>query len=176
MVVRSKRGVLLLQAVLLFALAAMVGWAVETWHLLPMSRLSDRWGFPVALSFFAVVGLVIAVILAKDDWNHRVTFERDHLRIEDALGTTRVGYDDIAEAKIIRMHGVGIKLKPGSHWLASFEGSQAAREKKAKLSAIIQRAYGCELSFSGKILDVGVDRFIEELRSRLRAASGVDPS
>ena len=141
-----------------------------------MSRLSDRWGLPVAMSFFAGAGLVIAVTTVKDSWNHRITFDRDHLRVEDALGTTRVRYDEMAEAKSIPLYGVGIKLKPDSHWLASFEGSPAAREKMAKLSAITQRAYGCEMGFEGKLLDVGVDRFLEELRSRLQIASGVDPA
>ena len=105
MVVRSKRGVLLRQAVFVFALAATLGWVVERWDLLPMSRLSDRWGLPVALLFFAGVGFL-----------------------------------------------------------------------KAKVSAVIKKGYGCEIGFPSKALDVGVNRFLEELGPRLKTASGANPT
>jgi hypothetical protein len=173
--VRSKRGLLILQALLVFALASLVGWAVEAWDLLPMGRLSDLVGFPVTLLFFGLVGLAVAVVIVKDDWGHRIVLESDRLRIGDSLGTTYVRYDEIAEVKAIPFYGAGIKLKPEARWLATFEGSQAARRKKENLSAIAQRFHDCEVAFPSKCLDVDVDRFVEELRERVRIVDGGKP-
>jgi hypothetical protein len=166
-VVHSKRGVLILQAAVLAAGAWLAGWAVETWDLLPMTRLSDRAGLPVALLFFGIMGTVVAFVVVKDYWGHRIAFEADGLRIDDSLGTTRVPYDEVAEVKPIPMYGAGIRLKPGNRWLATFEGRPSDRRKKEKLSAIALGAYGCEITLPGRSMDIGVDRFVEALRRRL---------
>jgi hypothetical protein len=174
LVVRSKRGVLVLQAILAFALVSLVGWAVEAWGFLPMSRLTDLVGLPGAFVFFAFVGLVIAVVIVKDNWGHRIAFESEHLRIEDSLGAVCIRYDEIAEVRAIPFYGAGIKLKQEARWLATFKGTPAARQKKQSLSAATLRSYRCEIAFPSKCLDVGVDRFVEELRQRLRVAGGGD--
>lgn len=174
MVVRSKRRVLILQALLLVALASSLGWAVETWRLLPMTRLSARTGVPVALMFFAAVGVVVAATSIKDRWGHQIAFEPDHLRIRDWLGMIRVRYDEIAEAKALPGHGVGIKLRDGAAWLDNFEGSPSSKRKKMDLSAITQRFYGCEIDFPSKTLDIGVGPFLEEINGRIRAAGRGD--
>lgn len=136
MIVRSRRGALLLQAALLFTGAVLAGWAVEAWNLLPMARLSGRAGMPVALSLFAVVGLLLAVTVVKDHWGHRIVFEGDQLHVRDSLGAARIRYDEIVEVRSIPFFGVGLRLKPGSRWLATFEGSPAARAKKERMTAI----------------------------------------
>jgi hypothetical protein len=175
MVVRSKRGTLLVQSALVFAAAIVIGWVVEEFELLGMTRLSGRAGVPVAWLFFAVVGLVVAVTVARDYWRHRITFEDDRLRIDDAQGTTWVRYDEIAQVRRLRAYGAGLRLAPDARWLATFQGHASELAKKKRLSTIGLGAYGCEVTLPAKALDVGVDRFVEELRARVPGARGVDP-
>jgi hypothetical protein len=175
MVVRSKRGSLLVQSALLFAAAIAIGWLVEKFELLGMTRLSDRAGVPVGWLFFAVVGLVVAVTVARDYWQHRIAFEDDRLRIDDAQGTTWVRYDQIAEVMRLRAYGVGLRLAPDARWLATFQGGASGLAKKQKISALGIGSYGCEVTLPTKALDIGADRFIEELKARIPAVGNVDP-
>ncbi len=176
MVVRSKRGTLLVQSALLFAAAVVIGWVVEEFKLIGMTRLSGRAAVPVAWLFFAVLGLVVAVTLAWDHWRHRITFEDDRFRIDDAQGTTWVRYDEIAEVRRLRGYGVGLRLTPDARWLSTFQGRASGRAKKERISALGIGTYGCEVTVPTKALDIGVDRFVEELRARIPEARGADPA
>jgi hypothetical protein len=170
MIVRSKRRTLVKQALLIVVAGVFVGWAVEAWRLLPMSRMSARVGWPVALVFFSVTGLVVAIVSARDYWGHRIEFAGDHIRIVDFLGSVRIYYNQIEYVRVIRLYGAGIKLKPGVQWLNTFEGTAGARRKKENISAIWQRGYGCEVCLHGKVLDIGVEPFVDELCKRSTSA------
>ena len=167
LIVRSKRPVLIAKAVIIFAVASLIGWAVEALGLLPMNRVSNDVGLPVVLILFAFFGFLIAITTVKDHWGHQITFEKECLRIRDSLGTSCVQYNEVEEVKPLAYYGAGIKLKLGSPWLAAFEGSPPARQKMERISRNVQRVYDCDLALPWETLDIGVDRFVDELRQRL---------
>jgi len=167
-VIRSKRGVLVGEAILAVAAAAVIGWLLQSWTWLQSSalgKLGNDTGLPmIAGAIWVVAGAVIATVLS-DHWNFRIQFFDDHLLVCDRLGTTEVHYDNIERTEKLA-YGAGIVLKDPAKWIGSFQGKQSGFEKLCKASGIFKGVYGCDLCIKTVRIDIGVDRFIALLNER----------
>jgi len=130
--------------------------------------LGDSLRLPVIALVVWGLGLCVAVTILKDSWSFRISFEGDHLLMQDNLGITRLHYDNISEAKIIPAFGAGIALKDTSRWLGTFEGKPSNLQKLRKVSGFTKGAYGCEVCITKKRLDIGPEKFVQEVTARIR--------
>jgi hypothetical protein len=173
-VIRSKRRLLLGEALLALAAAAVIGPLMQSWRVLQSSalgKLSVSLGLPmIALIIWALAIAVIGTVLL-DHWNFRIELHDDYLLVCDRLGTTKVHYDNIERTEKVSS-GAGIALKDPARWIASFEGKQSGLEKLCKISGFLKGVYGCDLCIKPVRLDIGVEPFIALLNERALRSTG----
>jgi len=174
------RGALLRSALVTIVVPAAIGLLLQRAGILensPLGALGRTTGLPMVALAGIALGVLIAVVLLKDGWKHRVVLGERDLVIRNELGTSRVSYENIAAAREVPS-GAGITLKDPAAWMETFEGSASGRRKMAQLSALTTRAWGCEVAIAHKFLAVGPGQFVEQVRARAglsAPASAPDP-
>ena len=158
-----------MKAILGFAAAAVAGWLLQSWEYLQSSalgHLSTNTHLPVIEIAVWGVGVALVGTVLLDHWNFCIELRDDHLLISERLGTTRLYYDNIEEVAKVPL-GAGISLKDRATWLDSFQGRKSGLEKLYKISALLKRAYGCDLCIKKVRLDIGVEPFVALLHERV---------
>ncbi len=167
-VVRAPKDALLVRAAATFLGATLVGLILERTGIVassPLGRLDEAFGAPVVLLTGAAVGALTAIILLRDGLRHELRFEDDALVVTNAMGRSRVLFDNIASVGHTLL-GPGIALKDVGAWLGTFEGSPAAKRKQERIASFTASKTGCELAFSRRLLDVPPAELLAELRAR----------
>jgi hypothetical protein len=174
LIVRSRRTRLAVRAAVIAVVGVGLGWMVETASFVERSalgHLSAATGLRAAFLVIAGFGAVMAYLSLRDDWHHRINFEADGIAVEDALGSFRVDYDNVAALTAIPLGGVGIALRDRERWARSVTGTDEAVDKRMRISAVTTQAYRSEVVFFERQLSIGSDAFRAEMERRVAATA-----
>jgi hypothetical protein len=168
MVIRSKRSLLLTQAIVALTIFAGAGWLAQSWDVLRSSALGKvgtSTGLPAIAITVWMLGIAIIVTVLLDHWNFQIHVLDDRLLICERLGKTTVFFDNIDHAGKVRL-GAGIALKDSAKWLETFEGKPSGLQKLCRTSGFLKGIYGCDICIKPIRLDIGVDEFLAMLNAR----------
>ena len=165
----TKKGELLLKAIIVLAIAGFCAWFVHVQGFLQSSALgkaSQALGIPLVPLGIGFIAIVISFLMISDNWFCRIDFNADHLLIHDQFGISKVYYNNIESTQLVT-YGAGIILKDPADWLNSFQGSLSRHAKLIKSSGFLKTAYGCDLCIKKICIDIGPERFLQLVNERL---------
>jgi hypothetical protein len=172
-VIRSRRGLLLVQAAAVALLGSLAGVGLQSWSVLSTSglgRLGHTLGLPLVAIVVAGLSTLLAIVWARDSWQHRIVLEPNQMTVRDAAGQYVLAYGDIAQIRQVPLRGVAVTLRDPSAWLARLADKRAPRERAA---TVLRRAYDADILIKDRELDVGASAFLELVKARMgQGASG----
>jgi hypothetical protein len=170
-VIRSKRGKLLMQVTVVSGIGVIAGAVLQRSDLLgtsPLGRLSNDTGLPLVLLAVAGAAVAIGIAMVRDTWNSSITLESTGMTVRDRLGRYTLAYSNIDGVKAAPMGGVVISVRDRDQWLASATGDAHIRRKTAD---VIRPHYDGDVLFSDNQLSVGAAQFVALLESRVHGTN-----
>lgn len=165
-VILGNRKRPLFQAISAVAISALIGWLLQLWDAVgtsPLGHVDSQLPIPLVFCTMVAIGIVIALLLVKDSWNHRIELNEQDMVVKDGLGTISILYSEIVEVKAIPWHGVGIAVMDSEQWLSR---QCDAPPRQRQISGFLQSTRGVDIVLLNKNLETGTDRFVEILQER----------
>ena len=169
MVVRGNRGRLLVQAVLIVAVAAAAGWALQGFEPItrsPLGSLDTLVPGPLVLLVVTGVGAAIAVAILKDSWSHRIDLRVHDFQISTGQGRISLPYSAVAIVRALPAYGVGIGLRDPDGWFAQLSADPGAPPRQRQISELFRTTWGVDIAILQKNLDRDAARVVELLQER----------
>jgi hypothetical protein len=171
-VIRSRRGRLLVQASVVSALGVGAGAFLQSWSVIrnsALGRLSDMTQLPATAIIVTLVAIWLGITLAYDAWNHRVVLGPGAMTIHDVNGTYAVPYANVESVAEVPLGGVGIAFRDPEQWLSSLS---TAAELRRQTAGVLRHAHGVDVLLAAKKLNVSGVRFVELLSARMDTDKG----
>jgi len=171
-VIRSRRGRLLVQAAMVTALGIGAGVFLQSWSVIrnsALGRISDMTQLPAIALIVTLVAIWLGVTLAYDAWNHRVVLGPGAMTIHDVHGTYAVPYANVESVAEVPLGGVGIAFHDPEQWLSSLT---IAAELRRQTAGVLRHAHGVDVLLAAKKLNVSGAKFVELLTARIDTDKG----
>ena len=171
-VIRSRRGRLIVQAAVVSALGVGAGLFLQSWSVIRSSalgRISDMTQLPAITIIVTLVAIWLGVTLAYDAWNHRVVLGLGAMTIHDVHGSYAVPYGNVESVTEVPLGGVGIAFRDPEQWLSNVS---TAAELRRQTAGVLRHAHGVDVLLAAKKLNVSSATFVELLTARIDTDKG----
>ncbi len=142
---------------------------IDLSEILSIPNISDILGPHANIFIFGIFGLVLGIFVLKEGWTHRIVLQTDRLKINSRLGELTIFYSNIKKIQKQPSFGVAFEFTYPEAILQSHVGKAKNRKIIQKTMKLYQRHKKGDFIISSKYIDIGDDRFVEEINRRVES-------